>query len=106
MPVSVKVSPVQLGDPSFPGVVTAALASSGLPAERLILEITETAFVKPDVSLPVLRRLSATGVRLAIDDFGTGQASRNQLATLPFDIIKIDRSFVTRLSDRRTIRAG
>ncbi len=100
--VSVNVSAVQLADPKFAAMVTAALASAGLPPERLILEITETAFVSLDVSLPVLRRLPATGVQLAIDDFGTGHASLNQLASLPFDIIKIDRSFVTRLSDSRT----
>ncbi len=71
-------------------MVTAVLASSRLPPERLILEITETAFVSLDVSQPVLQRLSASGVQLAIDDFGTGHASLNQLANLPFDIIKID----------------
>jgi EAL domain-containing protein (putative c-di-GMP-specific phosphodiesterase class I) len=100
--VSVNVSAVQLADPAFTDTVAAALASAGLPAERLTLEITETAFVALDVSLPVLRRLSTMGVRLAIDDFGTGHASLNQLASLPFDVIKIDRSFVTRLSDHRT----
>jgi EAL domain-containing protein (putative c-di-GMP-specific phosphodiesterase class I) len=102
LPVSVNVSAVQLADPTFPDTVTAALDSAGLPPARLILEITETAFVSLDVSLPALQRLSASGVQVAIDDFGTGHASLNQLARLPFDIIKIDHSFVTDLTDSRT----
>ena len=74
-------------------VVTNALSHSGLAADRLELEITESALLSNQDST-VLRQLRALGVRIAMDDFGTGHSSLSYLRSFPFDKIKIDRSFV------------
>jgi EAL domain-containing protein (putative c-di-GMP-specific phosphodiesterase class I) len=72
-----------------------ALANSGLPAERLELEITETILLhNSEVTLAMLYRLRALGVRIAMDDFGRGYSSLSYLQRFAFDKIKIDRSFV------------
>ena len=94
--ICVNVSPRQLADDAFAGVVEEALAVSGLAPELLCLEITESAVMAdPDAATAVLERLKAIGVRLAIDDFGIGYSSLSQLkALLPVDTIKIDKSFV------------
>ena len=93
--VSVNVAAHQLRDEDFAGHVRAALADSGLSADRLVLEITESAIMGPDrrvaVALDEIRRL---GVRFALDDFGTGYSSLSRLHTLPVDFLKIDKSFV------------
>jgi diguanylate cyclase (GGDEF)-like protein len=92
--ITVNVSARQLED-RFIDDVRAALASSGLPATRLILEMTETAMmVDTDRVLAVLTGLKALGVRLAIDDFGTGYSSLSYLQQLPVDVLKIDRAFI------------
>ena len=93
--VAVNVSPIQFANPAFPGLVTSALAHSGLPAGRLELEITESVFLDESGSTDAMfRSLKAIGVRLALDDFGTGYSSLGYLRTAPFDKIKIDQSFV------------
>jgi diguanylate cyclase (GGDEF)-like protein/PAS domain S-box-containing protein len=94
--ICVNVSPRQLADDSFAGVVEEALAASGLAPGLLCLEITESAVMAdPGAATAVLERLKAIGVRLAIDDFGIGYSSLSQLkALLPVDTIKIDKSFV------------
>ncbi|MGF7150845.1 EAL domain-containing protein (putative c-di-GMP-specific phosphodiesterase class I) [Sphingomonas zeicaulis] len=77
------------------GIIAAALQDSGLPAERLELEITETAFVADKVrALDMLRQIKALGLSIAIDDFGTGYSSLDTLNSFPFDKIKIDGSFL------------
>ena len=93
--VACNVSPLQLRDQSLPGMVSAALQESGLPAHRLELEITESALVG-DLALArsVLNKVKSWGVRLALDDFGTGYSSLHHLKMLPFDKVKIDASFV------------
>jgi len=71
-----------------------------VPAERLILEITEsTIMADPQRALGVLTRLSEMGIRLSIDDFGVGYSSLSYLKRLPVDEIKIDRSFVAQMAD-------
>jgi len=93
--VAVNVSPIQFADKNLPGIVKKALKKSGLPAERLELEITESIFLggseKTDKMFADLKKI---GVRLALDDFGTGYSSLSYLQTAPFDKIKIDQSFV------------
>lgn len=100
--VSVNLSAIQVSDPSFAASLARILRSTGLPPSQLVLEVTETARLDQDVASGTLRRVRATGVRLAIDDFGTGFAALIQLARMPFDLVKIDRSFVTSIgSDPR-----
>jgi diguanylate cyclase (GGDEF)-like protein len=101
--LSVNLSSTQFADASLIDKVSGALASSGLPPERLVLELTETAFLHdPEAVGELMARLKRLGVRLAVDDFGTGNASLRHLARLPIDVIKVDRSFVDRIGiDRR-----
>ncbi len=93
--VSVNVSPVQIRDSNLVEVVRRALHDSGLPAERLELEVTENVLIDDKVrALHVLRGLKTLGVSIALDDFGTGFSSLSTLIAFPFDKIKIDRSFI------------
>jgi EAL domain-containing protein (putative c-di-GMP-specific phosphodiesterase class I) len=93
--MSVNVSVRQLHDPQFVTVVTEALASSGIPAEQLWLEVTESVMItEPTQALASLHRLNSIGVRIAIDDFGTGYSSLSLLQRFPIQCIKIDRAFV------------
>jgi EAL domain-containing protein (putative c-di-GMP-specific phosphodiesterase class I) len=80
----------------FVTTVTRTLAATGLPAQRLELEITEAVLMQNDeVVLAILHQLRGLGVRVAMDDFGTGYSSLNYLRSFPFDRIKIDRCFTT-----------
>ena len=93
--VAVNVSPIQFTNPAFPQTVMSALAGSGLPPERLELELTESVFLGDSAETDAMfAALKTLGVRLALDDFGTGYSSLGYLRTAPFDKIKIDQSFV------------
>ena len=93
--VAVNLSPSQFKMNNLAQVVTSALAGSGLPAQRLELEITESVLlVGNDSTLETLHQLRTLGVRISMDDFGTGYSSLSYLRSFPFDKIKIDRSFV------------
>lgn len=93
--VAVNVSPDQLNNPHFVSQVTSALAASGLSAERLELEVTESVFMHEGLgATKVLERVLDLGVRLSLDDFGTGYSSLGYLSRTRFSSIKIDRSFV------------
>ncbi|UZK67413.1 putative bifunctional diguanylate cyclase/phosphodiesterase [Sphingomonas sp. M1-B02] len=93
--VAVNVSPEQLLNPSFVNVVAQALAQSGLPANRLELEVTESVFMREGTTaIQVLEKILDLGIRLSLDDFGTGYSSLGYLAHTRFSSIKIDRSFV------------
>jgi Amt family ammonium transporter len=93
--VSVNVSPVQFRDRHFIETVSNALNSSGLPADRLEIEITESVLIDDDKRAhAILNGLKALGIRIALDDFGTGYSSLGYLSRFPFDVIKIDRSFL------------
>jgi diguanylate cyclase (GGDEF)-like protein len=95
LPVAVNVSPRSLLDPTFPGAVLARLARHDVPADRLVLELTETLTVSQlDVVEQTLAELRNAGVRLAIDDFGTGVSSLSVLSRIPVHQLKIDREFV------------
>jgi diguanylate cyclase (GGDEF)-like protein len=94
--VSVNVSATEFRRPGFADEVARALGESGLPGERLELEITETAVMQDaGASIAALRRLKRMGVSISIDDFGTGYSSLSYLRRLPIDILKIDRSFLS-----------
>ncbi|MDU4093441.1 MAG: EAL domain-containing protein [Pantoea sp.] len=93
--VSVNISPVEFCRGDLAERVGKALQISGLPAERLELEITENVTLeKPDKVLLIMQRLKALGVRLTVDDFGSGYASLGYLKTFPFDGLKMDRSYM------------
>ncbi len=93
--VAVNVSAVQFRKQGLEQAVIRALATSGLPARRLELEITESVLMQDsDAVIGCLHRLRALGVRIALDDFGTGYSSLSYLCRFPFDKIKVDRSFV------------
>ena len=101
--VSVNVSAAQLNDPRLFDDVQAALAYSGIAANQLVLEVTETMLVTDSAkTAEVLKRLKGLGVKVAIDDFGTGYASLSYLREFPVDLIKIDKSFVDPLVDPAT----
>ena len=100
--LAVNVSPVQFKSHAFSLKVANALASSGLSASRLELEITEAVLIRDDeAARAMLQHLRAIGVRIALDDFGTGYSSLSYLKRFPFDKIKIDRSFVNDLAGCR-----
>ncbi len=95
MTVSVNLSPVQFRSQKLLATVVAALADSGLPANRLELEVTESIFLGGgEQTLAMLKNLRALGVRTSLDDFGTGYSSLSYLRQFPFDKIKIDKSFI------------
>jgi diguanylate cyclase (GGDEF)-like protein/PAS domain S-box-containing protein len=98
--VSVNLSARQLTAPELLDDVTTALSRSGLPPDRLVLEITESVLMEhTDTNVELLADLRALGVSLAIDDFGTGYSSLAYLERLPVDTLKIDKAFVDRVAD-------
>lgn len=100
--VAVNVSPIQLNDDRFPALVRRLLDESGLAPDGLELEITESvAMNDPERAIRLVEPLRNLGVRFAIDDFGTGHSSLAALTRLPFDVLKIDQSFVRSLSSDR-----
>lgn len=100
--ISVNISPFQLADGWLAQRIVKMLAETGFPAERLVIEITESSlFADLDLARSIVTSLKNQGIRLALDDFGTGFSSLAHLRSLPFDIIKIDRSFVTNIDAKR-----
>jgi diguanylate cyclase (GGDEF)-like protein/PAS domain S-box-containing protein len=97
--VSVNVSARQFRDPGFVDGVRRVLAESGLAPSALMLELTESVLIRRDERIHSdLAELKAIGVKLAIDDFGTGYSSLSYLRELPFDVLKIDKSFIDGIS--------
>ena len=98
--LSVNVSPRQLRDPNLVQTVQRALATHGLAATQLELEVTESAVMDdPDEARARLEQLTSLGVRLAMDDFGTGYSSLSHLRFFPFDTLKVDRTFMRGLGE-------
>lgn len=98
--LAVNLSPAQFRDRRLAATVVQALAASGLPAERLELEITESVLLQDSASnMAILHDLKALGVRISMDDFGTGYSSLSYLRSFPFDKIKIDQTFVRDILD-------
>lgn len=101
--VSVNMSARQLGDPEIVNRVSRALLDSGLPPSCLVLEITEsTLMLDFNAELTRLHCLRELGLRIALDDYGTGYSSLSRLATLPVDIVKIDKTFIDRLTAEKS----
>jgi diguanylate cyclase (GGDEF)-like protein len=99
--LAVNLSAVQLRSTNFLDFVMCALVESGLPPERLELEVTETALIDQGADcIALLRKLKNLGITVALDDFGTGYSSLNQLTMFPFDKIKIDKSFTRDMTNR------
>ena len=104
--VAINLSPEQFKNSALAEETAAALALSGLPGNRLELEITEAVLMQDNISvLATLHALRAQGIRIAMDDFGTGYSSLSYLQRFPFDKIKIDQSFVRGMADRDDCRA-
>jgi EAL domain-containing protein (putative c-di-GMP-specific phosphodiesterase class I) len=96
--VAVNTTVADLLDGAFPGEVAAALRRHGLPADALILEITESSVLAdPDRIGRILGQLCELGIELSLDDFGTGYSSLTHLKALPVGELKVDRSFVARM---------
>ena len=99
MTVSVNLSAKQFLQPNLVQEIGNLLKETGLPAEALKLEITEsTVMGDPSAAVEMLQEIKALGIRLAIDDFGTGYSSLSYLHRFPLDTLKIDRSFISDIS--------
>ncbi|HZR68415.1 MAG TPA: EAL domain-containing protein, partial [Burkholderiales bacterium] len=97
--VAVNLSPIQIIQGDLPALVHSILIETGMSAERLELEVTESVLIKDmDRALRTLRRLKAFGIRIAMDDFGTGYSSLSYLKRFRLQKLKIDQSFVRDLS--------
>ena len=98
--VAVNISPVQFRDAGLIDTIKSALATSGLHASRLEIEITESTLMHSNnLTIKTMEAISALGIKIAIDDFGTGYSSLSYLQKFPISCIKIDRSFVTSLAE-------
>ena len=98
--IAVNISAAQFNSPNLVDKVVSF--SKGLPLSRLVLEITETLLMKDrEAAASTLNGLKKLGVRFAIDDFGTGFSSLSYLQSFPFDKVKIDRSFVSNISNQK-----
>jgi len=99
--IAVNLSAAQFKTRNLVQTVVNALAASGLPANRLELEVTESILLHDsEIILSTLHQLHQLGVRISMDDFGTGYSSLSYLRSFPFDTIKIDRTFVEELPER------
>jgi len=97
--LSVNISPLQLRDPWFAQKLLQMLAEAGFPPQRLEIEITESCVHENIAGVrAIVQSLKNQGMRISLDDFGTGYSSISQLRSLPFDRLKVDRSFVAELS--------
>jgi diguanylate cyclase (GGDEF)-like protein len=92
--VAVNISARQLREPGFADTVADVLRETGLPAERLTVEVTETAVFDNEPAVAALVAISGLGVRISLDDFGTGHSSLGLLRSCPVDVLKVDKSFV------------
>ena len=99
--LAVNLSSAQFGKGDLGKAVSGALAATGFPAERLELEITESILLgRTESNVRLLRELKELGAKIVLDDFGTGYSSLTYLSSFAFDKVKIDRSFVSAITDR------
>lgn len=99
--LSVNLSARQLGDRAISATIVDALEQSGLPATCLALEVTESVLIEQEDAVEILTDLRKRGVKIMLDDFGTGYSSLSYLRRFEVDALKIDRSFVSELGERR-----
>lgn len=93
--ISVNLSARQLKDDALPGLIKETLESTGMPADKLGIELTESAIIlDPEIALTRLQAIKKLGVTLSLDDFGTGYSSLSYLKRFPIDTLKIDQAFV------------
>ncbi len=103
--LSVNISPLQLRDLGLAEQIQGVAEAAGFPLNRLVIEITESALVDNlELAQTIADELKALGCRIALDDFGTGYSSLLHLQSLPFDELKVDRSFVSSMVDRQESR--
>jgi PAS domain S-box-containing protein len=103
--LAVNVSPLQLRDPGLPRQIEAAAQAFDFPLRRLVIEVTESALVDNlEIAQAIAEDLKALGCKIALDDFGTGYSSLLHLQSLPFDELKVDRSFVGSMTESRQSR--
>jgi EAL domain-containing protein (putative c-di-GMP-specific phosphodiesterase class I) len=103
--VAVNISPIQVRQPDLTGTISDILARTGLPANRLELELTEGILVEHSkLTARTLSALRELGVAMVIDDFGTGYSGLSYLHAFEFDKLKIDRSFITKLGGTEDAR--
>ncbi|HMC71788.1 MAG TPA: EAL domain-containing protein, partial [Mycobacteriales bacterium] len=95
---SVNISPQHVMDGSVAADVAAALAASGLPSSRLLIELTERSLLGGSAAQAAVRAVHALGCHIALDDFGTGYSSIAHLRDFPVHILKLDRSFVSSMT--------
>jgi EAL domain-containing protein (putative c-di-GMP-specific phosphodiesterase class I) len=107
--ISINIAPQQFLQPTFSANVQRILLETGVPPECVRLEVTEgVAIINPNQTREVLEQVRSWGVKTSLDDFGTGYSSLSYLQNLPFDTLKIDRSFIASMDDpksRNIIRA-
>jgi PAS domain S-box-containing protein len=103
--LSFNLSPVQLQDPDIPALIAACAGRAGFALNRITIEVTESALLKDLTRANAIAcELKELGCRLALDDFGTGYSSLLHLQSLPFDKLKVDRSFVSSMTEVRESR--
>ena len=103
--LAVNVSPTQLHDLNLPAEIRELAVEGGFPLERLAIEITESGLIgNLELAQKIAYQLKDMGCKLALDDFGTGFSSLRHLQALPFDALKVDRSFVSSMTDQRESR--
>ncbi len=106
LPVSVNVSRVDMFDPNIVNTINSVVKDNGIKPENLYLEITESAYNnETDQIIDIIDQLKASGFNIEIDDFGSGYSSLNTLATLPFDVLKLDMKFIKDMyKNEKTLR--
>ena len=98
-PIAINISPVQLKDPWLAQKILGVLTETNFPAQRLSIEITESALIQEAENVErLIRSFKNQGMTIALDDFGTGYSSVQHLRMLPFDKLKIDRSYVQNIT--------
>jgi len=103
--IAINISPQQLQDLSLPKQIEDAAATSGFPLSRVVIEVTESALVDNlDSAQTIAKGLKSLGVKIALDDFGTGYSSLLHLQSLPFSELKVDRGFVSTMTESRQSR--